>query len=75
MKNPTVCVVGYFLQVLVFSVMTDSAILRRSVVKSFEAGTFTPQSGPFRLFENHHWQTIIGSEALQMKFKGGDYPR
>jgi hypothetical protein len=55
-------------------VMAESSVARRNVVKTFVASTFTPRTGPFGLFTNKHWQTIIGSEALQTKFKG-PYPR
>ena len=55
-------------------VMADSASVRRNIVKTFKADTFVPKSGPFGLYKNKHWQTIVGSEALQMKFRG-PYPR
>jgi predicted alpha/beta-fold hydrolase len=46
----------------------------RDIVKSFVPNAFVPQQGIFGLSTNQHYQTIIGSEALQMKFRG-DYPR
>ena len=55
-------------------VMADLSTLRRNVVRNFPANTFVPLSGPFGFFTNKHWQTIVGSEALQQKFTG-PYPR
>ena len=49
------------------SLLVDS---RSVVVQSFPARQFIPKSGPFGLFANQHWQTIIGSGALQTKFFG-----
>ena len=55
-------------------IMADLPALRNSVVKSFTINPFVPRAGPFGIFTNKHWQTIIGSEALQRKFLG-PYPR
>lgn len=67
------CYLVIFIPVVTI-VMADMSALRRNVVKTFSANPFIPLSGPLGIFTNKHWQTIIGSEALQQKFKGA-YPR
>jgi hypothetical protein len=64
------------LSVLLFT-MADSKPQTRScsIVKSFPATTFQPRIGPFGFYSNNHYQTIIGSEALQQKITGAEYPR
>lgn len=56
-------------------IMADLSAIRRNVAKSFNAKTFVPRTGPFGLFKNRHWQTIVGSEALIQKVTGREYPR
>lgn len=45
-----------------------------NLVATFAQNHFVPLSGPFSIFRNCHWQTIVGSEAVRTKIFG-DYPR
>jgi len=46
-----------------------------SIVNTFEARTFTPADDWFRLYTNEHWQTIVGSGALDKIIFGKEVAR
>lgn len=46
-----------------------------ALVDSFQSRPFIPKGGSASLRANCHWQTIIGSEVLTVKFLGKAYPR
>ena len=46
-----------------------------ALVNSFQSRPFIPKGGSASFQANPHWQTIVGSEVLTVKFTGKNYPR